>query len=150
MALPSSPGKRPASFYALGAFFLLFVAFLYGPTVTIVILSFQGPDGGLTFPMQGMSTRWFASLFETQMVGDFGGSFTRSLELGLIVMAITVVVALAAGLGLSPAFRGATVLFYLAVASPDRALDPDQPGHRPDVPALGLAARRYSSALAPI
>jgi len=33
----------------------LFIAFLYGPTLTILVLSFQGPDGGLTFPMNGFS-----------------------------------------------------------------------------------------------
>ena len=66
-------GRRSRAFWPLAAFFALFVAFLYGPTVTIVILSFQGPEGGLTFPMRGFSTRWFANLFETQMVGDFGG-----------------------------------------------------------------------------
>ena len=33
----------------------LFVLFLYGPTLTIMVLSFQGPDGGLTFPMNGFS-----------------------------------------------------------------------------------------------
>ena len=38
------------------------------------MLSFQGPDGGLTFPMNGVSLHWFASLFEPQAVGDFGGS----------------------------------------------------------------------------
>ena len=46
---------RPKSFYALTAFFVLFLIFLYGPTVTIGILSFQGPGGGLTFPMRGVS-----------------------------------------------------------------------------------------------
>ena len=58
--------------------FALFVVFLYGPTLTIFILSFQGPDGGLTFPMRGVSLRWFENLFEPQMVGDFGGSLQRS------------------------------------------------------------------------
>ena len=37
-------------FYWLAALFTLFVLFLYGPMITILILSFQGPDGGLTFP----------------------------------------------------------------------------------------------------
>ena len=41
---------RSLSFYLLAAFFGLFVLFLYGPIATIVILSFQGPNGGLTFP----------------------------------------------------------------------------------------------------
>ena len=48
--------------------------FLYGPTLTILILSFQGPTGGLTFPMNGVSLHWFGNLFEKQAVGDFGGS----------------------------------------------------------------------------
>ena len=72
--------------------------FLYGPTLTIIVLSFQGPDGGLTFPMNGVSLHWFAHLFETQAVGDFGGALARSLLLALIVMTVTVVISLAAGL----------------------------------------------------
>lgn len=110
-------GRRSRAFWPLAAFFALFVAFLYGPTVTIVILSFQGPEGGLTFPMRGFSTRWFANLFETQMVGDFGGSFLRSLILGGIVTVITVVVSFMAGLAFRRRFPGSTALFYLAVAS---------------------------------
>ena len=39
----------------------------------------RGRDGGLTFPLNGVSLHWFANLFETQAVGDFGGSFPRSL-----------------------------------------------------------------------
>ncbi len=110
-------GRRGPAFWLLGGFFLLFVAFLYGPLSTIVILSFQGPDGGLTFPMNGVSLNWFGNLFEKQAVGDFGGSFTRSLLLGLMVMVATVVVSLLAGLAFRRRFRGSTVLFYLAVAS---------------------------------
>jgi len=112
-----SGAKRPRSFYVLGAFFLLFVLFLYGPLSTIVILSFQGPDGGLTFPMIGASFTWFGNLFEKQAVGDFGGSFLRSLLLGLMVMAATVAVSLSAGLAFRRRFRGSTALFYLTVAS---------------------------------
>ena len=56
-----SYGKRPWTFYALGAFFALFVLFLYGPMIAIYILSFQGPNGGLTFPMNGVSLHWFAA-----------------------------------------------------------------------------------------
>ncbi len=35
-------GPRPFSFYVLAGFFGLFVLFLYGPTLTILALSFQG------------------------------------------------------------------------------------------------------------
>jgi len=110
-------GRRGPAFWLLGGFFLLFVLFLYGPLSTIVILSFQGPDGGLTFPMNGASVHWFGNLFEKQAVGDFGGSFLRSLLLGLMVMAATVTVSLLAGLAFRRRFRGSAVLFYLAVAS---------------------------------
>jgi putative spermidine/putrescine transport system permease protein len=101
--------KRPTSFYFLAAFFALFVLFLYGPMLTIFILSFQGENGGLTFPMNGFSVHWFGNLFEQQAVGDFGGSFLRSLKLGLIVMVVTVLVSFMAGL----AFRKR----FLAIAS---------------------------------
>ncbi|THV25775.1 ABC transporter permease [Peteryoungia ipomoeae] len=109
--------KRSRGFYALAFFFLLFVLFLYGPLSAIVILSFQGPNGGLTFPLNGVSLHWFFNLFEQQAVGDFGGSFRRSFLLGLMVMAVTVVVSLLAGLAFRRRFWGATPLFYLAVAS---------------------------------
>ena len=75
---------RPRSFYVLSAFFALFVLFLYGPTLTIGILSFQGEGGGLTFPMRGVSMYWFYDLFEQQAVGDIWGSFRRSIVLGQI------------------------------------------------------------------
>ncbi|MFC5068848.1 ABC transporter permease [Flaviflagellibacter deserti] len=109
--------RRGLGFWVLAAFFTLFVLFLYGPLTTIFILSFQGPDGGLTFPMNGVSLRWFQNLFETQAVGDFGGSFLRSLMLGLMVMATTIVVALLAGMAFRRPFWGAGPLFYTAIAS---------------------------------
>ncbi|MBX9470352.1 ABC transporter permease [Rhizobium sp. WL3] len=109
--------KRPREFYVLAAFFTLFVLFLYGPLSAIVILSFQGPNGGLTFPLNGMSFHWFGNLFEQQAVGDFGGSFRRSFALGIMVMVVTVVVSLLAGLAFRRKFAGATALFYLSVAS---------------------------------
>lgn len=108
---------RPKSFYALTAFFILFLIFLYGPTLTIGILSFQGPGGGLTFPMRGVSLHWFRDLFEQQAVGDIWGSFSRSLVLGLMVMVTTVVVSVMGGLAFRKRFAGATVLFYLIITS---------------------------------
>ncbi|NGP18832.1 ABC transporter permease [Devosia aurantiaca] len=109
--------KRSAGFYVLAVFFGLFVLFLYGPLSAVFILSFQGPQGGLTFPLNGVSTRWFQNLFETQAVGNFGASFTRSLILGLMVMAATVLVSLLAGLAFRHRFLCASPLFYLTVAS---------------------------------
>lgn len=109
--------KRGLEFYLLAGFFALFVLFLYGPLSAVLILSFQGPNGGLTFPMNGVSLRWFANLFEQQAVGDFGASFTRSFTLGLMVMVVNVVVSLLAGLAFRRRFPGSTALFYVTVAS---------------------------------
>ena len=109
--------RRGPAFYCLAAFFGLFVLFLYGPTLTILVLSFQGPSGGLTFPMNGFSVHWFKNLFETQMVGDFAGSFQRSMMLGAVTMIVTVLVSFTAGLGFRRRFRGSAMIFYLAIAS---------------------------------
>lgn len=112
------PGsRRGLSFYLLAAFFALFVLFLYGPTATILVLSFQGPEGGLTFPMNGVSLHWFRNLFQQQAVGDFGGSFRRSIALGLVVMVLTVLFSLLAGFAFRRRFAGSNALFYLTVAS---------------------------------
>lgn len=109
--------KRSRSYYILAIFFGIFILFLYGPTITIGILSFQGPQGGLTFPMRGASLHWFRDLFEQQAVGDIWGSFARSLTLGLMVMVTTVVVSVMGGLAFRKRFPGAGVVFYLIVAS---------------------------------
>ena len=103
---------------SLGLLFLgLFILFLYGPMFAIITLSLQGPSGGLTFPMNGLSLHWVQDLFRPQRVGDFGGSFNRSLVLGSLVSALTVVISYLAGLAFRRNFRGATVLFYLTVTS---------------------------------
>ncbi|MDB5506440.1 MAG: transporter permease [Devosia sp.] len=109
--------KRTLGFYVLAAFFVVFVLFLYGPFSAIFILSFQGPSGGLTFPLNGVSVHWFFNLFEQQAVGNFGASFGRSLMLGLMVMVTTVIVSLLAGLAFRRKFTGGSPLFYLTIAS---------------------------------
>jgi len=109
------PGR--AARLLLSTLFLLFLAFLYGPTLTITVLSFQGPDGGLTFPMNGVSLHWFGRLFATQAVGDIGASLRRSLGLAALVTVSTVLVSLSAGMAFRRRFPGGTVLFYLALAS---------------------------------
>lgn len=110
-------GKRPLSFYLLAGFFALFVAFLYGPMSAIYILSFQGPTGGLTFPMRGTSLHWFHALFAQERTGDFAGAFSRSMMLAILVLLLTVAFSVLAGLAFRRRFPGSTFVFYLAVAS---------------------------------
>jgi putative spermidine/putrescine transport system permease protein len=109
--------SRPASFWLLATVFTLFVLFLYGPMFAIFVLSFQGPEGGLTFPMRGVSTHWFHVLWQGIGVIDIGAALRRSLALGTVVMAFTVGFALLAGLAYRKKLPGGTPLFYVVVAS---------------------------------
>jgi putative spermidine/putrescine transport system permease protein len=108
---------RPASFYWLALVFALFVLFLYAPVVTVFILSFQGPQGGLTFPMQGTSLHWFAMLRDSIGDVDIWTAFGRSLRLAAVVATLTVFCSVTAGLAFRKRFRGDSTVFYLAVAS---------------------------------
>ena len=109
--------KRSAAYWPLALFFTAFVLFLYGPMLVIVVLSFQGPEGGLTFPLRGLSLHWFYKLAEGLGVVDIGAALTRSLGLGLVVMVITVVFSVLAGLAFRKKLRGGNVLFFVVVAS---------------------------------
>lgn len=109
--------KRNLTFYFLAAFFALFVAFLYGPMLIIFVLSFQGEQGGLTFPMRGVSTHWFSDLFTSSRYGDLDGALSRSLILGVASMTVTAVTCLFAGLAFRNRFIGSGVIFYLAITS---------------------------------
>jgi putative spermidine/putrescine transport system permease protein len=117
MPTPSYAPKRPAGFVPLLAVFVLFVVFLYGPMFTIFVLSFQGPDGGLTFPLQGVSLHWFRKLSEGLGVVDIGAALERSLALGAVVMLLTVVLSVLAGLAFRKRLKGGNALFYVTVAS---------------------------------
>lgn len=108
---------RSKAFWFLAIFFGLYVLFLYGPMIAIYILSFQGPQGGLTFPMNGVSLTWFAKLWQGNGIIDIGASFTRSLGLGVTVMVLTVVISVSAGMAFRRRFAGQALLFYVAIAS---------------------------------
>ena len=108
---------RPPAFWALAGVFGLFMLFLYGPTVTIFVLSFQGPEGGLTFPMRGWSLHWFAKLADGLGVVDIWAALRRSLQLGAMVMVATIVMSVAAGLAFRRKLRGGDALFYVTIAS---------------------------------
>jgi len=108
---------RSLAFYVLAAVFGLYVLFLYGPMIVIFVLSFQGPTGGLTFPLNGVSLHWFERLWEGGGIVDISGAFKRSLALGLVVMFLTVVLSLSAGLAFRKRFHGANALFFVAIAS---------------------------------
>ena len=117
MAISNTGDERPWTFYALAALFGAFLAFLYGPMVVIYVLSFQGPDGGVTFPMVGTSVSWFLDIFQPGQMANIPVSFSRSMTLATVVSLATVAISVAAGLAFRRPFPGAGVLFYVAVAS---------------------------------
>ena len=111
-----SDGRRKG-FWPLAVVFGLFVLFLYGPVIMIFVLSFQGPEGGLTLPMRGLSLHWYQQLWKGLGVVDIGAALRRSLALGAVVTALTVLLSLGAGLAFRKQFAGGKLLFYVTVAS---------------------------------
>ncbi|MDL9999223.1 ABC transporter permease [Variovorax sp. J22P240] len=109
--------QRSPGFWPLAIVFSLFVLFLYGPMITIFVLSFQGPEGGLTFPLRGVSLHWFHKLAEGLGTVDIGAAFRRSLMLGAVVMLFTVVLSVLAGLAFRKRLKGGNALFFITVAS---------------------------------
>jgi len=109
--------KRSPGFWPLALVFALFIVFLYGPMITIFVLSFQGPQGGLTFPLRGVSLHWFYKLAEGLGTVDIGAAFRRSLMLGAVVMLFTVVLSVLAGLAFRKKLWGSNALFFITVAS---------------------------------
>jgi putative spermidine/putrescine transport system permease protein len=113
----SVSGNRQWTFYALAAFFALYVMFVYGPMLVIYVLSFQGREGGMTFPLNGLSTHWFYDLISPGRSEDIAGSFRRSIVLAVLVGVLTVLMCVAAGLGFRRRFPGSAIVFYTAIAS---------------------------------
>lgn len=108
---------RPWTFYALGTLFGLYLLFLYGPMLVIYALSFQGPNGGVTFPIVDPSLEWFRDVWRPGQMANIPVAFWRSMALAGIVCVLTVLISVAAGLAYRRPFPGSGVIFYLAVSS---------------------------------
>lgn len=108
---------RPLTFYLLAILFGAWLVYLYGPMLVIYLLSFQGENGGVTFPMVGVSTVWFEDIIKPGQMANIPVSFGRSMGLAALVSGLTVILSVAAGFGFRRRFPGSGVLFYLAVAS---------------------------------
>lgn len=100
----------------LGAYFGLFLVFVYGPMIAMFILSFQGRRGGTSFPMRGVSLYWWEKLIEPSSVGDLKGALVRSLVLALIVMVVTAIFSTLLAMAFRRPFRGSGALFYTIMA----------------------------------
>jgi putative spermidine/putrescine transport system permease protein len=103
--------------WALGIYFVIFLVFLYGPTFVMAILSFQGPQGRVTFPIVDASVDWWRSLWDTSVplskavaIRQAAG---RSFYLALACGAVTSILALSLSMAFRRRFRGDGALFYL-------------------------------------
>lgn len=109
------------SIYLIYIGFILVV--LYFPFVIMAVLSFQGPRGGHTFPMNGISTIWYWKLFNPgavteysdvgEFLGDYLAALRRSLMLAMITAIISTVFGMMAAQVFRRPFRGSSAVFYL-------------------------------------
>jgi len=100
--------QRDWAKWGLGAYFGLFLVFLYGPMILMAVLSFQGYYGSITFPFKGpLSLNWWRSLLDSTVAGspthavDIHTAARNSLLLGLVAGLIVAFLAFT----LSMAFR---------------------------------------------
>jgi putative spermidine/putrescine transport system permease protein len=98
--------RRDWAKWGLGAYFVVFLLFLYIPIILMAILSFQGPIGQLTFPFRGpFGLTWWKTLWDSNVINtvadDVSASGRQSLWLSLAAGAIVAVL----GFTLSMAFR---------------------------------------------
>jgi putative spermidine/putrescine transport system permease protein len=93
--------KDRLSKYALAVWFGIFLLFLYGPILVMLVLSLQGPNGGSTFPARGLvSSYWYSYL------GNANSAALRSAAGVSLVLALVVgVIASALSLSLIMAYR---------------------------------------------
>jgi putative spermidine/putrescine transport system permease protein len=113
-----TPERRRKAWVKTGfsAYYAAFIVFVFGPMIAMFTLSFQGPRGGTSFPMRGVSLHWWKKLIEPSTVGDLQGAMGRSLILALIVMVITALFATMLAMAFRKRFVGSGALFYAVLA----------------------------------
>ena len=112
------------------------LSFIYVPILLITLLSFQGPQGGATFPIRDPGTLWYRSLADLsvitdhpgylgQAVFDFKASIVNSLKLAAATACISTTIAMAAAQAMRSRFRGARLATYailLGIVTPGLAV----------------------------
>lgn len=139
----------------LAAYTALFVVLLYGPTVVMTVLSFQGADGGPTFPLQDAGLTWYERLFDPEgaakttgeYMGRLGPPAWRSLALALLTAVVSTLLATMAAQAFRTRFPGSRVVFnvfLLGIVIPGIALGL---GHALFWQYLGIQKAWFTTAL---
>ena len=76
--------------------------------IAIYILSFQGPAGGLTFPLRGVSLHWFDALFSQAADRRFRRRVRPFAAAGADRHSLTVLISVTAGFAFRRRFPGST------------------------------------------
>jgi putative spermidine/putrescine transport system permease protein len=140
---------------ALAGYVAVFLVLLYGPTVVMAILSFQGPNAGPTFPMHELSMAWYWRLFDPagsvkstgEYMGRLGPPASRSLALALLTAGISSSLATMAAQAFRTRFPGSGMVFniyLLGIVIPGVALGL---GHALFWQYLGVEKNWFSTAL---
>jgi putative spermidine/putrescine transport system permease protein len=103
---PTTRGQR-ASNVVLAAFGVAMLAFLSGPLLVIIPMSFSSA-GGLTFPPPGWSTQWYEALFSSPRWAE---AVRMSLLVGVVSSTAALILGGLAAYGLARgSFRGRGIL----------------------------------------
>lgn len=101
----------------LAVYFVLFLAFLYGPILVMTVLSFQGLRGRFTFPITDPGVGWYENIFNRDAPLSQAPAIREATLTSLYLALGTGLVVTLLALGLSMAFRrrfrGDSVLFLL-------------------------------------
>jgi ABC-type spermidine/putrescine transport system permease subunit II len=97
---------------------VLALVFLFVPLVVVVLFSFHS-TGGLSFPFEGFSLRWYREVFSSF---EFREALKNSAIVATVVSAVTLLLGTAAAYGLSrspPRLRAPfALLFFLPITLP--------------------------------
>ena len=116
--------RRDWAKWGLATYFVIFLIFLYSPMILMAILSFQGYNGGVTFPFRGPAgLDWWRSIFESEVHHGQQVIFTnsdliraageRSFWVSLAAGAIVAVLAFSLSMAFRRRFRGDGIAFYI-------------------------------------
>jgi putative spermidine/putrescine transport system permease protein len=100
-------------------FFIIFALFMYGPMITMGVLSFQDTSGSMTLPAHGLgSFHWYSELnADSDLMSGVRDGIGKSLWISLIVAGITAILSLTLGMAFRRSFRGSGILFYAILLS---------------------------------
>lgn len=94
--LPTKREQRPWGDYLLNGFTFLVYVFMFAPIIVVILLSFNSSEFG-SFPIEGLSLRWFEKLLTNEVIIR---AFLTSASLGILTALIGTLVAMMSAMAL--------------------------------------------------